>query len=200
LDSLKHNYSGSAFEAGCDEAGRGCLAGPVCAAAVILGPGTSITGLNDSKQLSAAARAELRIKIEADAMTWSVGWASVEEIDKYNILNASILAMHRALEGLNSQPDFILVDGHRFKAFRNIPHQCIISGDALWQSIAAASILAKTHRDQLMTALHVELPQYGWIRNKGYPTMEHRLALLHHGMSPYHRKSFHPNLQLSLPF
>jgi ribonuclease HII len=178
------------IEAGCDEAGRGCLAGPVFAAAVILPQGFSHPHLNDSKQMPLKHREELRQVIEGSALAWSVAQAGPEEIDEINILNASILAMHRAISGLKLNPDMLLIDGHRFKPYANIPHRCEIKGDARFMSIAAASVLAKTHRDEYMAAIHQEHPYYGWDHNMGYPTREHRDGIRKHGISPYHRKSF----------
>jgi ribonuclease HII len=178
------------LEAGCDEAGRGCLAGPVVAAAVILPAGVWLPGLNDSKKLSHEERERLRPLIEERALAWCVGVASVEEIDRINILNASFLAMHRAVAGLRLRPDRLLVDGNRFTPYPDIPHHCIIKGDGKYRSIAAASILAKTHRDALMEALHSELPDYGWAVNRGYPTPDHRAALAQYGPSLHHRSSF----------
>lgn len=177
-------------EAGCDEAGRGCLAGPVVAAAVILDPARPITALNDSKQLSAKKRAQLREEIMEKALCYGIGIVDHLEIDQINILNASILAMHRALEQLHIQPAFILVDGNRFKPYKQIPAECMVKGDARFASIAAASILAKTHRDQLMTDLHQQYPQYGWKQNQGYPTIAHRKALAEFGTTPHHRLTF----------
>ncbi len=178
------------FEAGCDEAGRGCLAGPVFAAAVILPVNYYHPLLNDSKQVSPANRDILRIDIEKSALAYAVATCSNEEIDKINILNASILAMHKALEKLSITPEHILVDGKYFKNFRNIPYTCVIKGDSLYSSIAAASILAKTHRDEYMCKLHNSFPEYGWNKNKGYPTLVHRKAILKNGLSKYHRLSF----------
>lgn len=177
-------------EAGCDEAGRGCLAGPVVAAAVILDPEQPIASLNDSKQLSAKKRAYLREEIIEKAMSYGIGIVDHVEIDQINILNASILAMHRALEQLSTQPAFILVDGNRFKPYQQIPAECMIKGDARFASIAAASILAKTERDALMSALHERFPNYAWDRNQGYPTQVHRKAIAEYGPSPYHRMTF----------
>ena len=178
------------LEAGCDEAGRGCLAGAVYAAAVILPPGYSNERLNDSKQLTEKRRYALREEIERDALSWAVGVVSAEEIDKINILNASILAMHRAVAGLAVQPEWLLVDGNRFKPYQGIGHTTVVKGDGKYMSIAAASILAKTYRDDYMMRLHAEYPMYGWDRSKGYPSKAHREAVLAHGVSPYHRKSF----------
>jgi ribonuclease HII len=177
-------------EAGCDEAGRGCLAGPVVAAAVILDPEQPIAALNDSKQLSAKKRAYLREEIIEKALCYGIGIVDHVEIDQINILNASILAMHRALEQLSTQPAFILVDGNRFKPYQQIPAECMIKGDARFASIAAASILAKTERDALMSALHERFPNYAWDRNQGYPTQVHRKAIAEFGPSPYHRMTF----------
>jgi ribonuclease HII len=177
-------------EAGCDEAGRGCLAGPVVAAAVILDPARPIAALNDSKQLSAKKRAQLREEILEKALCYGIGIVDHIEIDQINILNASILAMHRALEQLQLPPAFILVDGNRFKSYQQIPHACMVKGDARFSSIAAASILAKTHRDLLMSDLHQAYPQYAWEQNQGYPTIAHRKALAQFGPSPHHRITF----------
>lgn len=187
---LKSSYTKDLIEAGCDEAGRGCLAGPVVAAAVVLPKKFKHKWLNDSKVLTAAQRSELRGEIIESAITWAVGEVSNIEIDEMNILNASFLAMHRALEKLDVVPQMVLVDGNRFKAFQNIPHQCIIKGDSIFLSIAAASILAKTHRDNLMTKLSLEYPGYKWESNMGYPTQEHRHGIRALGLTPLHRKSF----------
>ena len=189
LSSL-YNQDGL-VEAGCDEAGRGCLAGSVFAAAVFLRAGYEHPLLNDSKHLTARRRYALRADIERDAVAWAVGIVTAEEIDKINILNASILAMHRALDALKVRPGYVIVDGNRFKPYRDIPHTTIVKGDARYLSIAAASILAKTYRDDYMHALHEEYPFYGWDHNAGYPTKEHRKGILEHGLSPYHRRSFH---------
>ncbi len=178
------------LEAGCDEAGRGCLAGPVVAAAVILPADFHHPWLNDSKQVGKAQREALRQIIEKEALFWGVGSCSPTEIDKINILNASILAMHRALDNLGTEPHFIAVDGNRFKAYRSIPHKTEVKGDGRFLHIAAASILAKTHRDELMEDLHQAHPQYGWDRNAGYPTMQHRQAIRDFGITPHHRKTF----------
>ncbi len=180
----------SGFEAGCDEAGRGCLAGPVCAAAVILPRDFEHPLLRDSKQLDAPSRALLRDVIEKEALCWAVAFVSPEDIDRINILQASILAMHRALDQLNPCPDFIAVDGNRFKPWKAIPYQTEIKGDARFLHIAAASVLAKTHRDERMHALDELWPGYGWSQNKGYPTREHRRAIAELGPSPEHRRSF----------
>ena len=187
---LKARFYRSKIEAGCDEAGRGCLAGPVVAAAVILPKNFKHSTLNDSKQLSKRQRDELRLEVEEKALAWSVGMASHLEIDQINILNASYLAMHRAIDKLNNKPEHLLIDGNRFKAYHEIPHRCIVKGDSKYYSIAAASILAKTHRDELMQNLSEEFPQYHWHTNVGYPTKAHRMAIKDHGITPYHRKSF----------
>lgn len=178
------------IEAGLDEAGRGCLAGPVFAAAVILDPGFYHPLLNDSKLLSDAARNELREVIEEKALAWAVAQIPPEEIDRINILWASILAMHRAVDKLSLKPELLLVDGNQFKPYLGIPHQCIVRGDGIMASIAAASILAKTHRDAYMKELAKKHPEYSWERNKGYPTKEHRNAICKYGHTVYHRKSF----------
>ncbi|HMN06699.1 MAG TPA: ribonuclease HII [Flavobacteriales bacterium] len=178
------------LEAGCDEAGRGCLAGPVVAAAVILPERVRIPGLDDSKKLSREERERLRTLIKQRALAWAIGTASVAEIDEVNILHASFLAMHRAVAALAVRPQLLLVDGNRFDAYEGIPHQCLVGGDAKYRSIAAASILAKTHRDDLMEALHRADPRYGWDVNAGYPTAKHRAAIAIHGPSGHHRMSF----------
>lgn len=178
------------LEAGCDEAGRGCLAGPVFAAAVILPDGFMCDRLNDSKRLTEKERLDLRLFIEKEAVCHAVASCSPEEIDQMNILWASVEAMHRALKRLIPQPDHILVDGNRFRPYRNVPHSCVVKGDATYQSIAAASILAKTYRDEFMRKIHAEYPEYEWSRNKGYPTQAHRAAILKYGVTPFHRKSF----------
>jgi ribonuclease HII len=191
-----------ALEAGCDEAGRGCLAGPVFAAAVILPPKFRHKLLNDSKQLKAADRDHLRGVIEEKALFYAVASVDNEEIDKINILQASFRAMHLALEKLQQQPGYILVDGNRFKPYGSVPHACIIKGDGIYASIAAASILAKTYRDEYMMKLHEQFPHFGWLENKGYPTIQHRNAIREHGETPFHRKSFRllPDEQLTLDF
>ncbi len=187
------------LEAGCDEAGRGCLAGPVFAAAVILPEDFANEMLDDSKKLSERQRDILRPVIERGALAWAVGVVEAEEIDRINILNASFLAMHRAVGALSVKPDFLLVDGNRFKPYPGIPHTCIVKGDGKMMSIAAASILAKTHRDEYMRRIAGEYPQYGWDLNKGYPTKSHRDAIARYGVSPYHRRSFRLlDTQLSL--
>lgn len=178
------------IEAGCDEAGRGCLAGPVFAAAVILPKKFAHPLLNDSKQVTAKHREELRLVIEEKAIAWAVASIDNEEIDSINILKASFKAMHLALDGLIKKPQLLLIDGNRFIPYKKIPHHCIIKGDATYMSIAAASILAKTYRDEYMQQLHTEYPQYGWSENKGYGTQTHRDAIIRYGQSPYHRKSF----------
>ncbi|HBE55752.1 MAG TPA: ribonuclease HII [Prevotellaceae bacterium] len=195
-------YKEGVIEAGCDEAGRGCLAGPVYAAAVILPPDYHNDLLNDSKQLSEKRRNELRAVIEREAVAWAVGTVDNREIDRINILNASILAMHRALDGLGVRPQEIIVDGTRFKPYRDLPHTTIVKGDARYMSIAAASILAKTHRDECMARLHREFPQYHWDSNKGYPAPAHRQAIRLHGVTPYHRLTFQllPPEQMTLDF
>lgn len=188
------------IEAGCDEGGRGCLAGPVYAAAVILPKDYRNEQLNDSKQLSEKKRYLLRAEIEHDAVDWAIGIVSPSEIDEINILNASFLAMHRALDQLKVRPEALLIDGNRFKPYRDLPHSTIIKGDGKYMSIAAASILAKTYRDDYMKQIHSEYPQYGWNANKGYPARTHRQAILHYGITPYHRLSFNliGNRQLEL--
>ena len=186
---LNHFYEGK-VEAGCDEAGRGCLAGSVYAAAVILPADYQNDLLNDSKQLTEKRRYQLREIIERDAVAWAVGIVTPEEIDKINILNASILAMHRALDQLKVRPEAIIVDGNRFKKYQDLPHTTIVKGDGKYLSIAAASILAKTYRDDYMNGLAKEYPQYDWLSNKGYPTKKHREAIRQSGITPYHRKSY----------
>jgi ribonuclease HII len=198
---LKSHYQEDLSEAGCDEAGRGCLAGPVFAAAVILPPGFRHTLINDSKILSEAIRYKLRDEIIKMAVSYGVGSVDNETIDKVNILKASFMAMHIALKELKPQPEYIIVDGNRFYSFNNIPHTCIIKGDGIYSSIAAASILAKTCRDDYMKKIHNEFPQYKWDQNKGYPTLFHREALKIYGISCYHRKTFiHPDRQLKFNF
>jgi ribonuclease HII len=204
-----HYYKGL-IEAGCDEAGRGCLAGSVYAAAVIFPEDYQNDELNDSKQLTDRRRKQLREIIQRDAVAWAVGIVTPEEIDRINILNASILAMHRALDQLTVRPEAIIVDGNRFKPYRpvvdglpvNIPHTTIVKGDGKYLSIAAASILAKTYRDDYMDELAKEYPQYDWLSNKGYPTKKHREAIRQYGITPYHRKTFNMlgDGQLELPF
>ena len=178
------------LEAGCDEAGRGCLAGAVYAAAVVLPPDFRSELLNDSKQLTERQRYDLRPLIEQEALAWAIGVATPQEIDRLNILNASLLAMHRATGALKLVPQHILVDGNRFRPYPGVPHTTVVKGDGKYLSIAAASVLAKTYRDDYMDRLHAEYPYYGWDRNKGYPTREHRDAIAAHGITPYHRRSF----------
>jgi ribonuclease HII len=183
-------FQSDLIEAGLDEAGRGCLAGPVYAAAVILSSDFHHPLLNDSKQISEADRDLLRPIIEREALAWAVAAASPDEIDAINILKASFLAMHRAVEALQIRPGLLLVDGNRFSPYFGIPHQCFVKGDGRFAAIAAASVLAKTHRDEAMLTLHQEFPQYGWNDNKGYPTPAHKRHLAVHGLSPHHRRSF----------
>lgn len=178
------------IEAGCDEAGRGCLAGAVYAAAVILPPDFRNELLNDSKQLTERQRYDLRPVIQREALAWAVGVVSPQEIDEINILNASFLAMHRAVDALKVRPQHLLIDGNRFRPYPGIPHTTVVKGDGKYLSIAAASVLAKTYRDDYMLRLHAEYPDYGWDRNKGYPTREHRAAIALRGTTPYHRRSF----------
>lgn len=187
---LKAYLKGGRMEAGCDEAGRGCLAGPVVAAAVILPSQFKHPLLNDSKQLTEAQRDALRPIIESEALAWCVAFKDERYIEEHNILNASIDAMHAALNGLHLRPDFILIDGNRFRAYHDIPHDCIIKGDGIYRSIAAASILAKTHRDEYMLGIHADYPMYGWDRNKGYPTQKHRAAIQSFGSCMHHRSTF----------
>ncbi len=196
---LLAKYQHELIEAGCDEAGRGCFAGPVFAAAVILPDDFSHPLLNDSKQLSETIRYKLRTEIEQNAIAYAVALVDNEEIDSINILNASFLAMHRAVEKLSVTPQFLIIDGNRFNRYKNLPHQCIIGGDAKYLSIAAASILAKTYRDDFMTQIAAEYPEYDWLSNKGYPTKKHREAVLSHGFTPHHRRTFKiTNPQLSI--
>lgn len=187
---LQNHYFDGKIEAGCDEAGRGCLAGSVYAAAVILPDGYNNPALNDSKKLTDAVRKQLRTEIERDAVAWAVGIVTAEEIDKINILRASFLAMHRALDLLEVRPEAVIVDGNRFVPYQNLPYATIVKGDGKYQAIAAASILAKTYRDDYMDALAEEYPYYDWKKNKGYPTKAHREGIRLHGISPYHRKSY----------
>ena len=199
---LSNHYNIGVVEAGCDEAGRGCLAGSVYAAAVMLPPGYANECLNDSKQLTEHKRIILRQEIEHDAVAWAVGIVTPEEIDRINILNASILAMHRALDQLKVRPEAIIVDGNRFKPYNDIPSTTIVKVDGKYLCIAAASILAKTYRDDYMMQLAEQYPQYDWQSNKGYPTRKHRDAIREFGISPYHRKSFNllGDTQLSFDF
>lgn len=197
---LLSTYQQEFIEAGCDEAGRGCLAGPVTAAAVILPKDFYLEGLNDSKKLTHQQREKLRPIIEKEALAWAVAFVDHDEIDQINILNASFLAMHRAIEKLQLMPQYLIIDGNRFKAYPQIPHSCIIKGDGKYLNIAAASILAKTHRDEYMANLHQDFPVYNWQQNKGYPTIAHRKAVIVHGLSPFHRKTFNvsdPQLQIT---
>jgi len=187
---LKNHYQKKQIEAGCDEAGRGCYAGPVFAAAVILPPRFYHPDLNDSKQVPAEKREELREYIEKKAICYAVGMCDIDEIDSLNILWASFKAMHKALDALNKTPEALLIDGNRFAKYKEIPHHCIVEGDAIYASIAAASILAKTYRDDYMRKLHEEYPHYNWQKNKGYGTLEHRKAIEAHGICKYHRRSF----------
>ncbi|MBR4536014.1 MAG: ribonuclease HII [Bacteroidales bacterium] len=199
--SLRSHYSDTELlECGCDEVGRGCIAGPVFAAAVILPYNYENEEINDSKQLSAAKRNRLRTMIERDALAWAVGQVSEKEIDKINILQASFLAMTRAVEQLSLKPQLLLIDGNRFVNRTDIPYKTVVKGDATFLSIAAASILAKCYRDELMEHLHEEYPMYGWKDNKGYPTPYHQEAVLKYGNSPYHRRSFQLKRQLRLEF
>lgn len=199
---LKNYYEQGRVEAGCDEAGRGCLAGSVYAAAVILPPYYHNERLNDSKKLTARQRYALRQDIERDAVAWAVGVVTPQEIDQINILNASILAMHRALDQLQVRPEAIIVDGNRFKPYRDLPHTTIVKGDGKYLSIAAASILAKTYRDDDMVRLAQEYPDYDWQHNMGYPTRKHREAIRQHGVTPYHRRTFNllGSEELTIPF
>ncbi len=198
---LLNCYQQDLIEAGCDEAGRGCLAGPVFAAAVILPKDFYLEGLDDSKKLNHKQREILRPLIEEQAIAWAVGIVDHQEIDRINILNASFLAMHRAIEQLKIKPGYLIIDGNRFKSYPDIQHSCIIKGDGKYLNIAAASVLAKTHRDAYMDELDKLHPQYGWKKNKGYPTIIHRKVVIEQGMSPYHRKTFQVSSpQLSINF
>ncbi|MCB2220646.1 MAG: ribonuclease HII [Bacteroidetes bacterium] len=197
---LDGNFSKIKPEAGCDEAGRGCLAGPVTAAAVILPDDFHHPLLNDSKQVGEKQRNQLRLEIEKAALAWAVAFVDNAMIDEINILNAAILAMHKAIEKLTIRPAYLIIDGNRFKPFQDIPHACIIKGDGKYKAIAAASILAKTHRDEYMQKIHNQYPVYNWQANKGYPTREHRLALSEHGVCQWHRKSFRLYEQLKFSF
>ena len=196
---LPHYFEGK-IEAGCDEAGRGCLAGSVYAAAVILPPGYSNAMLNDSKKLSPHKRFQLRQQIEHDALAWAVGVATAAEIDRINILHASFLAMHRAIRQLSVRPEALIIDGNHFDAFEELPYATIVKGDGKYQAIAAASILAKTYRDEYMERIGEEYPMYQWKQNKGYPTKAHRLAIQKYGISPYHRRSYTLLPEPSFPF
>ena len=194
---LLSHYS-DCVEAGCDEAGRGCLAGPVVAAAVILDKNKDYPELNDSKQLTEKKRMQLRDLVMQEALSYGVGIVSPQEIDKINILNASFLAMHRALDQLKLQPELLLIDGNRFNPYKKVKHVCIVGGDAKYQSIAAASILAKTTRDLMMKEYDEQYPQYNWKKNKGYPTLEHKQAIADYGTTPLHRMTFNMAIQLKL--
>ena len=196
--NLKPFFTENLIEAGCDEAGRGCIAGPVVAAAVILPRGMDFPEFDDSKKLTEKQREKLRVKVLENAAAYGVGIVSAEEIDEINILNASFLAMHRAIDQLKIRPELLLIDGNRFNKYHDIKHQCIVGGDAKYQAIAAASILAKTTRDHIMQELDGQYPMYNWKQNKGYPTIEHKNAVAEHGMSPYHRKTFNMSIQLKL--
>lgn len=202
MTKLKKYFKRGTIEAGCDEAGRGCLSGPVVAAAVILPKNFKSDILNDSKKLTEKQREELRPLIEKKAIAFAVGIVENEEIDKINILQASFLAMHKSVDQLETRPELLLIDGNRFKDYQDIPHECIIKGDGKYLSIAAASVLAKTYRDEIMMRLHDEYPNYSWDKNKGYPTKAHRSAIEAHGTTPYHRLSFKllEEKQLSLDF
>ena len=197
---LKPFHTPNCIEAGCDEAGRGCLAGPVYAAAVIFPPDYHNKELNDSKQLSDKKRKILREQIIKDATCWAVGIVDNHDIDKINILNASILAMHRAIEKLSTLPEHLIIDGNKFKKYKQIPYDCIVKGDGKFLSIAAASILAKTFRDDFMDELHQQFPMYDWLSNKGYPTQKHKLAIQEYGLTDFHRVTFNYKMpqQLSL--
>lgn len=188
--ALTKFYQTKVLEAGCDEAGRGCLAGPVFAAAVILDKHKRIKYLDDSKKLTHSQREELRFEIKEKALAWAVASFTNEEIDEVNILKASFLSMHKAIDNLTIKPQHLIIDGNRFITYPNLTHTCIIKGDAKFQSIAAASILAKTHRDELMLKYHAEFPNYAWNENKGYGTLKHRAAIEKYGITPYHRKTF----------
>jgi ribonuclease HII len=198
---LKRYFRKGIIEAGCDEAGRGCLAGPVFAAAVILDIHHPIIGLDDSKKLNDKKRTYLRQEIEEKALSYGVAMLTNQEIDEYNILRASFMAMHKAIEKLTGEPELLLIDGNRFIPYKKIQHECIVKGDATYQSIAAASILAKTYRDDFMRNLHNEYSQYGWSNNMGYPTLAHREAIKKYGITPFHRLSFTllKTEQLTLP-
>ncbi len=198
---LKSHHTFGLIEAGCDEAGRGCLAGPVYAAAVILPANVSLPFLNDSKKLTEKERYRQRLLIEEKAMAWAVGSCSNEEIDRINILQASILAMHRAIDLLNVKPEHLIIDGNKFSKYQDVPFDCIVGGDGKYSSIAAASILAKTYRDDYMQQIHSEYPDYGWDQNKGYPTVKHRNVIKKIGASKYHRRSFKLfSTQIDIPF
>ncbi len=197
---LKSYFDKKLIEAGCDEAGRGCLAGPVVAAAVILPKNYKNMILDDSKKINEKTRLQLREEILKDAIAWGIGIVSHKEIDKINILNASFLAMHRAIDQLSLRPEQLLIDGNRFNPYQDLPYHTIVKGDGKYLSIAAASILAKTERDAIMQKLHLEYPNYDWKHNKGYPTRKHIIAVEQFGQTPYHRKSFHVKRQTSIRF
>ncbi len=197
---LLSQYTEKLVEAGCDEAGRGCLAGPVFAAAVILPKHFSHEILNDSKKLTARQRTHLRSMIQAEAVAWAVASVSAAIIDEINILKASFLAMHKAIGELSTSPQLLLIDGNRFSPYKKIPHICIIKGDGLYLSIAAASVLAKSYRDEYMELLHNDFPHYDWEHNKGYPSRKHRDAITLHGITPHHRKTYRLTEQLKFPF
>ncbi len=197
---LLSSFSKKLIEAGCDEAGRGCLAGPVFAAAVILPKDYKNELLNDSKKLNKKTRYKLRDEIEKNALSWAVASYSPVEIDEVNILVASIFSMHRALDKLIIKPELLLIDGNRFKPYQNINYECVIKGDGKYLSIAAASVLAKTYRDDYMIKAHAKHPNYAWNTNKGYPTMQHKLAIQKYGLTQYHRKTFNYHLQLKIDF
>jgi len=194
---LLPHHTPDLIEAGCDEAGRGCLAGPVFAAAVVFPKNYQNENLNDSKQLNKNQRDVLQKIIKTDALAWAVAEVSQKEIDQINILNASVLAMHRAIEKLKIKPEFLLIDGNRFKPYKKIPHQTVVKGDGKYLSIAAASVLAKTYRDNYMSQIHNEFPSYGWLTNQGYPTKKHYEAIEKYGITPHHRKTFKLNLRNS---
>ena len=197
---LINNFSGKILEAGCDEAGRGCLAGPVVAAAVILSLDSNIEGLDDSKKMTCNQRKSIIDEIKKNAVAYAIASIDNTIIDKINILNASILAMHKALDLLSQKPEYIIIDGNKFKNYNDIPYETIIKGDAKFQSIAAASVLAKVYRDEYMINLHNEYPNYNWDKNKGYPTLKHKLAIQKFGTTKYHRLTFSSSIQLKLNF
>ena len=198
---LKSCFQTEWIEAGCDEAGRGCLAGPVSAAAVILPPDYTHPLLNDSKKLTEKQRYRLRDEVEKEAIAWAVAFSDNHFIDKNNILKASVLTMHKAVKALSVTPGLLIIDGNYFLPYPHIAHKCIVKGDSLYYSIAAASVIAKTYRDDFMVDLYNQHPEYNWKKNKGYPTADHRLALIQHGATPYHRRSFHLGIeQLSFDF
>ena len=198
MNLLSHYSEG--IEAGCDEAGRGCLAGPVVAGAVILKPGANYPELDDSKKLTEKKRYQLREMIMSEAWAYGIGVVTAAEIDEINILNASFLAMHRALDQLKVRPEFLLIDGNRFRPYQDLPHVCVVGGDAKYQAIAAASILAKTTRDRMMEEYDLRFPVYHWKKNKGYPTPEHKQAIADFGISELHRKTFNMAIQLKMDF